>query len=397
MREMDLYACGGKPVRAWASSLATDCRHFPGDRPCGFHKEDGRTCDGCGDYAPVKERVLIVKLDAMGDVLRTTAILPPLVARHQHVAVVWLTRTESVPLLANNPFVHEVWPLSPVSVARVFVEDFALVLGLDPAKEAAALTAMARGRAKRGFGLGPDGQVRPLQQAAERWFRMGAFDQLKKANAETYQRHIARICGLSGSGLRIVLRLSAEERRWAEAERVRLGLGQRRPLIGVNLGGGGRWQRKQWSHHHLRAFLRMAEAERGGRALLLGGERERELMDALAAEHPAYAVPTDTAGDVRRLFALLDLCEVVVTGDTLALHAAVGLGVPVVAVFGPTSAAEIDLQGNGVKIVPDLDCLCCYQTRCDRAPSCMDLITPAQVLAAMTELLAATPVLARSA
>ena len=374
-----------------------DCRHFPGDRPCGFHKTDGRVCGGCPNYAPVKERILIVKLDALGDVLRTTAILPHLAARHPDAVIVWLTRSDAVPVLAGNPYLHEVWSLSPVSLARFMLEDFTLVLGLDPAKDAAALTALARARAKRGFGLGSDGQVRPLHQAADLWFRMGASDHLKRANTETYQRHIARICGLPADRLRIVLRLSSEERRWAEAERIRLGLGQRRPLIGVNLGGGGRWERKQWTRDHLSAFLRMAEVELGGRVLLFGGAPERELMAALAEEHPGYAAATETAGDVRRLFGLLGLCEILVTGDTLALHAAVGLGVPAVALFGPTSAAEIDLQGNGVKVVPSLDCLCCYRTHCDRTQTCMDLIHPEQVVAATQELLAGTPALVRSA
>lgn len=389
MREIDAADNQKEGARTTHEFLAAECRHFPGDRPCRFHKADGRACKGCGDYAPVKDRILIVKLDALGDVLRTTAILPPLAARHAGAAIVWLTRPEAVPLLAENPYLHEVWSLSPVSLARLVVEDFVLVLGLDAAKEAAALTAMARGRIKRGFGLGADGQVRPLQQAADLWFRMGAFDPIKRINTETYQSHIARICGLPAEGLHIVLRLTSDERRWAEAERLRLGLGKRHPLIGVNLGGGGRWERKRWTREHFRSFLAGAEAHFGGRALLFGGEPERELMAELVRGFPRYAVDTDTVGDLRRLFVLLGLCDVVVTGDSLALHAAVGLGVPVVALFGPTSAAEIDLEGRGVKLLPSLDCVCCYRTRCDRQPTCMDLIEAEPVLAAVRQMLEA--------
>lgn len=373
-----------------AARLHRDCRHFPGDRPCRFHKNDGRSCDRCGDYAPVRDRILIVKLDALGDVLRTTAILPALAARYPGATITWLTRPEAVPLLAENPYLHEVWPLSPITVVRLAVEDFAVVLGLDPAKEAAALTAMAHGRIKRGFGLGPDGQVRPLQHAAELWFRMGSCDPIKRANTETYQRHIARICELPANALHIVLRLTQDERRWAEGERLRLGLGTRHPLIGVNLGGGGRWEKKRWTREHLRSFLAAAEAQCGGRALLFGGELERDVMSELTQRCAQYAVSTDTAGDLRRLFALLAMCDVVVTGDSLALHAAVGLGVPVVALFGPTSAAEIDLEGRGTKLVPEMECVCCYRMRCDRRPSCMDRIYAERVLAAVHTILNAT-------
>jgi ADP-heptose:LPS heptosyltransferase len=75
----------------------------------------------------------------------------------------------------------------------------------------------------------------------------------------------------------------------------------------------------------------------------------------------------------------------VVTGDTLALHAALGLGKRVVALFGPTSAAEIDTYGLGAKIVPDLECTCCYRPECNRRPSCMDSIQVEQVAGALMD------------
>jgi len=41
--------------------------------------------------------VLIVKLDAMGDVLRSTALLPPIVEAHPRAAITWITRTRLGP------------------------------------------------------------------------------------------------------------------------------------------------------------------------------------------------------------------------------------------------------------------------------------------------------------
>ena len=61
--------------------IAWDCRFFLGDRPCVWHKLSGVLCT-CEHYEPVEERLLLVKLDAMGDVLRSTALLPPLAEVH---------------------------------------------------------------------------------------------------------------------------------------------------------------------------------------------------------------------------------------------------------------------------------------------------------------------------
>ena len=82
---------------------------------------------------------------------------------------------------------------------------------------------------------------------------------------------------------------------------------------------------------------------------------------------------------------MVGLCGVVVTGDTMALHVAAGLGKRVVALFGPTSAAEIDLYGRGTKIVTALDCACCYRRGCDVKPHCMDVIEVSEVFAAVIE------------
>jgi heptosyltransferase-2 len=75
---------------------------------------------------------------------------------------------------------------------------------------------------------------------------------------------------------------------------------------------------------------------------------------------------------------------VVIAGDTLAMHLSLALGRRTVVLFGPTSAAEIDLYNLGEKVVPDMTCLSCYKTSCDFVPNCMDLISTDMVAAAVT-------------
>ena len=49
--------------------LKTDCKHFPGDKPCKPNKLENKKCDDCEYYSPIKFKILIIKLDAVGDVL----------------------------------------------------------------------------------------------------------------------------------------------------------------------------------------------------------------------------------------------------------------------------------------------------------------------------------------
>jgi heptosyltransferase-2 len=124
--------------------------------------------------------------------------------------------------------------------------------------------------------------------------------------------------------------------------------------------------------------------------LLLGGpeevERHRELL-AFARGLPVF--DGGNHNSYGRFAALIEQCKVIVTSDSLAVHTAAARKVPAVVLFGPTSAAEIELYGRGTKIVPPgLECLVCYLPRCDRVPHCQALIEPKVVLAAVQTWLA---------
>ena len=70
------------------------------------------------------------------------------------------------------------------------------------------------------------------------------------------------------------------------------------------------------------------------------------------------------------------------------MHIALALSIPTIVLFGPTSAPEIELYGHGEKLLPDMTCLACYKNTCDFVPNCMDLITSAEVIAAVRRQLA---------
>src|SRR5574343_73614 len=57
------------------AGIKTDCIFFKGDLPCAPHKKSGVHCPDCPSYQPIETRILIIKLGAIGDVIRTTPLL----------------------------------------------------------------------------------------------------------------------------------------------------------------------------------------------------------------------------------------------------------------------------------------------------------------------------------
>jgi ADP-heptose:LPS heptosyltransferase len=371
--------------------IAFDCKFFLGDRPCVWHKQTGVLCR-CDRYEAVAERLLIIKLDAMGDVLRSTALLPPLAEAHPRAAITWITREESVPLLQRNPYVTEVLKYGPEALLHLRTRTFDRVINLDASKTSAALAAAARSSRKDGFVLAEQGYVQPTNEAARRWLEAGIFDDIKRQGTETYQNRMADILGLAGCQHRYVFELGDDERARARAHLESIGLDSSRPVIGLNTGAGGRWPLKQWREEgYVELIARLARRE-DVQFVLLGGPGERDRHERLKA---ASSVPLFDSGcdnAVRHFAAIVSHCDLVITGDTLAMHLSLALGKRTVVLFGPTSAAEIELYDLGEKVVPKMECLSCYKTSCDFVPNCMDLISTDMVeQAVMRQLAVARP------
>jgi len=347
-------------------------------------------CADCNNFSPIDFRILVIKLDAMGDVLRTTCILPGLKERYPRAHITWITREASIPLLVNNPFVDACWSVEMDAWAILATEEYDLVLSLDAAPMSARLASVARGRERRGFGFDQRGWVTPLGSDAEKWFLMGINDDLKKRNGETYQSIILRICGLETENYGMTYRPTQEEVRYAERFADDWSLARASVVIGLNTGAGGRWRWKRWTREAYRGLIAMVlDRMPGVRILLYGGPEEAERNRYLKEHAPSDSV-IDVGCDhsLRNFGALIGLSDVVVTGDTLAMHIAIAFQKRVAVLFGPTSSTEIDVYGRGEKIVPTMDCVVCYKSDCDVSPKCMEVISVQEVFDSVQRMVA---------
>lgn len=381
-------------IDEFSPSLSTDCRHWRGDRPCVFHKREGVECE-CLHYDKVLQRVLVIKLDAMGDVLRSTCVLPGIRQRFPAASVEWVTRLESTPLLAENPLVDRVIPYGPDALVALSACRYDWVINLDAGRISCELASMANGSEKTGFVLDDNGRILPTNSVARLWLAMGVSDRLKRSNTRTYQDLMADILGVPGAPIRYVFCLSRDEISGGQRHLSQLGWTPDRPTIGLATGAGGRWQLKQWREEAFGELIEQASrAWPEVQVVILGGPEERDRNRRLRAEHPLVLDP-GCENSVRRFASLIRVCDVVVTGDTLAMHLALAQGRRTVVLFGPTSHHEIELFGLGRKLYPDMDCLSCYLPTCDKSPNCMQMIQTADVLAAVAQELPAAGVTPR--
>ena len=392
--------------------VATDCRYFVGEKPCVFHKEHGVKCNDCKYYSPVRERTLIIKMGAQGDVLRSTCVLQGLKEKYPDSYVTWVVERGSEELLQNISLIDRVLEFSLGTVVMLQAEKFDLVLSLDSSVVSASLAEKINTGERRGFGLSREGKIYPFNPEAQEWFRMGIFDDVKRKNKKTYQEIICGICGIADSSIcrgdihgaragsvnrtptqeppaeknEIIVNLTDEEKKKAKVFSKEKGIDGFSPIIWLNTGAGSRWQFKKWTLDGYLGLIKRLHEELGARILLFGAEGESERNQRLKENASYPVIDTGSGNSLREFFALLSLCDIIVTGDTLAVHAAIGLGKKAVVLFGPTSPSEIELYGRGEKIIAPVDCIGCYRESCNRKPTCMDLITVDSVFNAIVKL-----------
>jgi heptosyltransferase-2 len=350
--------------------------------PCIFHKKEGRLCENCADYDPIRARILIVKLEAMGDVLRTTSILPPLRAKYPGAEVVWITKAAAAPLLKDNPLVDRVLVLEGDYLAFLKNELFSVGICLDADQRSATILSIARCEEKLGFLADAAGKIQPANDAAREWWLMGVNDSLKKQNRKTYQQIMYEICGLALPTVPPRLHLNASHESFAQELRERTPLRDATRIVGINTGGGERWQLKKWTlEGYINCIKLIKEQHPDVGVLLLGGPEEAALNQGILSAVDGKAVDGGCNNSLLQFAALVQAVDVLVTSDSLAMHIGVALEKPTVVLVGPTSPWELDVFGKGEILHSGIECLSCYLSRCDKKINCMNTLSPEYVVA----------------
>ncbi len=167
--------------------------------------------------------------------------------------------------------------------------------------------------------------------------------------------------------------------RWCDEELARLGIAS---FALVSPGAG--WAAKRWPAERYGAVA-AALAAHGLRTLLTTGPGEEPL--AAAAQQASAGAAHPVACSLAQLMALTRRARVFIGGDTGPLHLADALGVPVVALFGPTDPARNGPLGARTLTLRSALSVTSYAHHAQPDGGLM-AITPAEVISAARQILA---------
>lgn len=368
--------------------IKQECRYFKDSQPCIYHKREGVFCLKCKYFSPVKEKILIIKLDSPGDVLRTTCLLPGLKEKYPQSEISWVTRKESLPLLKNSYIDNLLVVNEPITIAKLIVERFFLAINPSNDKDSASLTSLVKSKYKFGFILNKLGRIHPLNKAAHSYLIMAINDKIKKQNTKTYPEIIYEIADLRYKKQRPIITLGEEKKQFAEQFALHNNIQKEDLVIGLNTGAGRRWKQKKWNIEATADLAVLLAKELKSKNILFGGPEEIQRNRIIMEKAQGFLIDAGCENSLNDFVALMGLVDILITTDSLALHIACALDKKILVLLGPTSASEIELYGKGKKIfAKNMDCLCCYKEDCSLEPNCMDKISSEEALEAVKEIL----------
>lgn len=329
-------------------------------------------------------RLLILKTGALGDVLRSTSILPGLAKANPGLEVTWVTAPAAEALVSNHPLVRRVLCVAPDNSKAVAElseslsgESWDWVLSFDDEEPLCRLASNLTTNKLSGAYLTKAGDRAYTDDVSE-WFGMGllsrdgkqAADLLKVQNQRSHPQIFASMLGIEMGAPKFPL--SDKALTAAASFAADSSLRRRGRVIGLNTGAGGRWRTKAMAEDQAQGLAARLHTALDGQVtfLMLGGPDERERNERLGSSMAAAGQAVVHAGTSNTLMdfaAKLSLCDLLVVSDSLALHIALARKVPLVSFFAPTSAAEIELYGLGEKVISTAPDYCSYRPDADNS------------------------------
>lgn len=335
---------------------------------------------------PTPDRILVIKLRYVGDVLLATPVLSRLREGFPKAHLAMLVNPGTDGVVRGHPALDDVLVVERGTPARQWrfarelrARRYDLVIDLTDSDRSAVLSWLTGAPVR--FGYNSEGRRRGCL-----YTRIVEADRFGMHQVR-YQLKATEMLGLEGPPPEPALVVSPEARSAAARLLTEAGIDAPRPLVCLH--PGARWWFKSWPAERFAALADRVQTDTPAQALFLGGEQERVVAGRIAQcmRTPFRSLVGRT--ELQELAAVLARAALHVGNDNGPMHMAAALRVPVIGLFGPSDPAVWGPWGDGHRtFYKGLDCRACFHPDCFRGEqNCMKLITLDEVWEAVRQVI----------
>lgn len=161
-----------------------------------------------------------------------------------------------------------------------------------------------------------------------------------------------------------------------------IGLDQKKPLVIVSP-GASYGPAKRWPASSFAQLATLLQEKKGAEILIIGAGEESDIATSISFSMPKRPAILTGETSLAELLGLISLATLFISNDTGPMHIANALGIPVVAIFGPTDPAVTGpFQKPSLYLKKEVPCWPCSYRACPYDHRCMTSISAEEVLAA---------------
>ena len=334
-------------------------------------------------------RILLIKQTSLGDVVHATAAIRSVRLAYRQAHITVLTSTTAADILAGCPDIdelltfdryrvksdwwrHPLWTLGHVYQVMRTVRQRPVDIAID--LQGSWKTIMFLWAAKTG-----------KRFAKGRWWFAQSFHKPALHAIDEMER-VLRLSGIEPTQHQPVLSLNQNDRQRINDLIDDLPIAGRKLAVFCPI---TRWPTKNWPLANFKLLSERIKNEFF--VIFTGGSQdqvsiESHLASSDSSDHKSLA----GAINLSEFFALISRADLVVTGDSLPMHAASAFDRPLLAFFGPTDEALVGPRNQNAKVLrADVNCTRCYR-RDDCPKNCVNQISVDQAVSAIEKLIAGT-------
>lgn len=350
-----------------------------------------------------EKRILVIRLSAIGDVIRT---LPAVQALKTQLpsSISWVVEEPSKTLLESQPEIDEVilfprkrwsegirsirrWKRTFFEVVRFIFylrgKNFDIALDFHGILKSGLLSFFSGAFKRVGF--------------ARRWSKEGNFlfsnvkVDLPEERISRYRRNFILLkgVGLNTTDPPFQFHIPYKDRSYVDSFFSQLPNPIQRPLIAIHPGSSPKTIYKRWMPDRYGALADQIIREFKATVLFTWGPEELEEVKAIQSKMSELSFLGPRTHSLTQLGEIYRRCDLYIGGDTGPTHIASLVKVPVVVIFGPTDPVENEPLGFHKKVRKEVGCNPCRNRSCKKM-ICLKAIEVEDVFNAVKEILSPT-------
>lgn len=344
--------------------------------------------DGGSSSVPSNKRILLIKPSSLGDIVHTLPVVSAIKAQWPGSHMTWLVKRQWAGLVERVEGIDRVWLVDPTVASWVMqgqalrAEQFDLAIDLQGLFRSGVLARLSGAPMRIGFANGREGSP---------WFYTHRVS-VPDSDIHAVDRYLLLAAAL-GISLprqpRFAFRMLDEDLTAVRELFQHHGCSIDKPWVAMSV--GARWLTKRWPLTSFAAVADHLYESHRAPVVIIGGADDQLDADRLQSLMKRPCINLSGEVPLRCLPALLSKATVMITNDSGPMHIAAACGVPVVAMFGPTSATRTGPYGPGHHVLTgQISCSPCFSRVCRHDPEmeCLTRITPAHVTDVVRPLLA---------